>query len=258
MGLTYSPRESDTPNCRYRRCVPSPNIPLDIRNLDVGRVRRDYDTVWRLQRRLHGQVAEGSAAPVVLLVEHAGVFTAGSRTQLSDLPTDGSEVIRVDRGGRITWHGPGQLVCYPILPLAHPFDVTAHVRRLEQVAIETCDSFGVNVARIQGRSGVWITPGKNRPAKIAAVGVRVARGVTMHGMALNVDCDLDWSQRIVACGLSDADVTSLQVELDRPVSITDVLPAFVKSVKSVFGATVAALPDAGQTWTSPESAGVAP
>ncbi len=241
MGARASLRESDTPVCRYRRFVPASTLPLEIRNLQVGRIRHDYDVVWALQRRLHDQVADGSAAPVILLVEHDEVFTAGSRTQPADLPTDGSEVIRVDRGGRITWHGPGQLVCYPIVRLAHPYDVMAHVRRLEQIAIQTCASFGVPAERIPSRSGVWITGDGVRPAKIAAVGVRVARGVTMHGLALNVDCDLGWSRRIVACGLPDAGVTSLQQELDRPVSITDVLPAFISSLESVLGAGAGAV-----------------
>lgn len=209
---------------------------VEIRDLDAGRVRHDYDAIWELQRRLHDAVATGVAGPVVLLVEHEPVFTAGSRTEPGDLPTDGSRVISVDRGGRITWHGPGQLVCYPILPLEHPFDVMAHVRRLEQVAIEVCLAFGLPGERVAGRSGVWFTHGRARPAKVAAVGVRVARGVTMHGLALNVDCDLSWASRVVACGLPDADVTSLEHELGRPVSINDVLPEFKRAVNSVFTA----------------------
>lgn len=209
---------------------------LDVRCMGVGNVRHGYETVWRLQRTLHEAVADGEVAPVALVLEHETIFTAGTRTQPTDLPSGGDRVINVDRGGRITWHGPGQLVCYPIVPLPHPFDVVAHVRRLEQVAIDTCSDFGIIAGRIAGRSGVWIdAASRARPAKIAAVGVRVARGVTMHGLALNVDCDLAWADRIIPCGLPDADVTSMQVELDHPIGVGEVLPRFVTRLVAVVG-----------------------
>jgi lipoyl(octanoyl) transferase len=161
----------------------------------------------------------------VLLFEHQPVYTAGRRTELWERPTDGTPVIDVDRGGKITWHGPGQLVGYPIVRLADPIDVVAYVRRLETLLIDTCREFGIEATRVDGRSGAWIPADDRGPdRKIAAIGVRVAQGVTLHGFALNCDPDLTWFDRIVPCGISDAGVTSLSRELGRDVSVAEVLP----------------------------------
>lgn len=187
-----------------------------------------YEPTWALQREVHAAVADGTRQDTVLLVEHADVYTAGRRTARSDRPTDGTPVVEVDRGGRITWHGPGQLVGYPIVRLAEPVDVVGYVRALEQALIDVCASLGLHATRVEGRSGVWFaadpTTGR-RERKVAAIGVRVARGVTMHGFALNVCPDLTAFDRIVPCGIDDADVTSLSLELGRPVSIGEVAPA---------------------------------
>lgn len=203
--------------------------------MDLGRRYVPYDEAWQLQRTLHGQVADGTAPDTVLLVEHADVYTAGRRTASWDRPADGTPVVDVDRGGKITWHGPGQLVAYPIVRLAEPIDVVAYVRALEQSVMDVCSALGVPTVRVQGRSGVWCPaddagPGapagasRRRDRKVAAIGVRVARGVTMHGLALNCDADLSAFARIVPCGISDADVTSLSTELDRAVTVAQVEP----------------------------------
>lgn len=199
--------------------------------MDLGQRHVPYDEAWQLQRTLHGQVADGTAPDTVLLVEHADVYTAGRRTASWDRPVDGTPVVDVDRGGKITWHGPGQLVAYPIVRLAQPIDVVAYVRTLEQAVMDVCTALGVPTVRVQGRSGVWCPaddagPGgsRRRDRKVAAIGVRVARGVTMHGLALNCDADLSAFSRIVPCGISDADVTSLSAELGRAVTIAQVEP----------------------------------
>jgi lipoyl(octanoyl) transferase len=185
----------------------------------------DYEIAWDLQRDIHAQVVAG-APDRVLLLQHAPVYTAGRRTESHErpwpLPTDAT-VVDVDRGGKITWHGPGQLVGYPILRLAEPLDVVAYVRRLEQLLIQVCAEFDVVGVRVPGRSGVWVGPDAHGPArKVAAIGVRVAQGVTMHGFALNCDCDLSWFDRIVPCGISDATVTSLSKESGVRVTVGDV------------------------------------
>jgi lipoyl(octanoyl) transferase len=180
-----------------------------------------YDEGLRLQRALHAQVADGEAPDTVLLLQHEPVYTAGKRTEPWERPVDGTPVVDVDRGGKITWHGPGQVTGYPVLRLADPVDVVAYVRALEQVLIEVCADLGVVSGRVEGRSGVWTPDGAR---KIAAIGIRVARGVTMHGFALNADPDLSAYDRIVACGIRDATVTSLSRELGRPVPVDEVLP----------------------------------
>lgn len=187
----------------------------------------DYNQGWDLQRRIHAEVVGGSPDHLLLL-QHSPVYTAGRRTEPHErpwpLPTDAA-VIDVDRGGKITWHGPGQLVGYPIMRLREPLDVVAFVRRIEQLLIDVCIHFGVNGQRVDGRSGVWVGPDSRGPArKIAAIGIRVAQGVTMHGFALNCDCDLGWFDRIVPCGISDATVTSLTKECGRPVTVDEVMP----------------------------------
>jgi lipoyl(octanoyl) transferase len=185
----------------------------------------DYRTAWDAQRRLHDAVVAGTAPDTVLLLEHPSVYTAGRRTNSWDRPTDGTAVIDVDRGGRITWHGPGQIVGYPIVRLPDPIDVVAYVRRVEQTLIDVCSSLGLETIRIDGRSGVWVPAGAHgQDRKIAAIGVRVARGATLHGFALNCDCDLAAFDKIVPCGINDAGVTSLSVELGRRVTVSEVLP----------------------------------
>jgi lipoyl(octanoyl) transferase len=184
-----------------------------------------YEQAWAQQRRIHADVVAGSAPDTVLLLEHPPVYTAGKRTEPWERPVDGTPVIDVDRGGKITWHGPGQLVGYPILRLADPIDVVAYVRRMEQVLIDACAELGVAAGRVEGRSGVWLSADDTGPdRKIAAIGIRVAQGVTLHGFALNCDPDLTWYDRIVPCGITDAGVTSLSRELGRDVPVGEVLP----------------------------------
>ena len=183
-----------------------------------------YTDAWAEQQRLHAARVAGDGPDTVLLLEHPSVYTAGKRTEAWERPADGTPVVDVDRGGKITWHGPGQLVGYPIVALPDPIDVVAYVRRIEQLLIDVCGEIGVPTDRISGRSGVWVPADDRGPdRKVAAIGIRVARGVTMHGFALNCDPDLSAFDRIVPCGIRDADVTSLSRELDRRVGIADVL-----------------------------------
>ena len=179
-----------------------------------------YPEALALQRSIHSKVVEGTRPDTVLLLEHPSVYTAGTRTEASERPDDGSPVIDVDRGGKITWHGPGQLVGYPILRLHDPVDVVAYVRRLEELLIDVIAHFGVTGVRVAGRSGVWIVDGA-REEKIAAIGIRVAGGVTMHGFALNCSNSLDAYEHIVACGIRDAGVTTLSRESGRQVTPAD-------------------------------------
>lgn len=193
-----------------------------IRYLQHARV--DYQQAWDEQRRLHAGVAAGTEPDTVILLEHPPVYTAGKRTQPHERPTDGTPVIDTDRGGKITWHGPGQLVGYPIVKLASHIYVVDYVRRLEEALIAVCAELGVRTGRIKGRSGVWVPADhRGRDRKVAAIGIRVGQGVTMHGFALNCDNDLTWFDRIVPCGIADADVTSLSRELDRDVTIGEVI-----------------------------------
>lgn len=211
-----------------------------VDDLDVTRIGfRSYEETWALQREIHEQRVEGTRPDTVILVEHTSVYTAGKRTAKWERPTDGTQVIDVDRGGRITWHGPGQLVGYPIVRLADPIDVVAYVRRLEDFLIAVCADWGVATTQVAGRSGVWVPADDRGPErKIAAIGVRVARGVTMHGFALNCDPDLAEYDRIVPCGLTDVGVTSLSRELGRQVGIADV----IDRVESGLRTTLAPVP----------------
>lgn len=185
----------------------------------------DYLGAWEHQKQVHRQVVAGELPDTVLLLEHAAVYTAGKRTEPHERPLDGTPVIDVDRGGKITWHGPGQLVGYPIVRLASPVDVVAHVRRLEEVMIRVCADLGLETMRVEGRSGVWVAADEQRPErKIGAIGIRVSQDVTMHGFALNCDCDLRWADVVIPCGIPDAGVTSLTLELGRPVTVPEVLP----------------------------------
>src|SRR4051794_2641892 len=193
--------------------------------LDLGTRLLPYEPTWALQREVHAAVADGSREDVVLLCEHEDVYTAGKRTAKADRPVDGTPVVDVDRGGKITWHGPGQLVGYPIVRLAAPIDVVAYVRRLEGMLIEVCAELGVTVGRVAGRSGAWLPADGFRPErKIAAIGIRVAQGVTMHGFSLNCASDLGGFGQIVPCGIPDAGVTSLSAELGRDVTVAEVVP----------------------------------
>jgi lipoyl(octanoyl) transferase len=183
----------------------------------------DYQKAWEVQRTIHQEVADGLRPNTLLLLEHPSVYTAGRRTDDSERPTDGTPVIDVDRGGRITWHGPGQLVGYPIVKLLKPTELVGFVREIEAALINVCADLGLTAVRVDGRSGVWIQDAQG-DRKIAAIGIRVAKGVTMHGFALNVNPDLAAFRNIVPCGISDADVTSLEIELGRKISIDEVAP----------------------------------
>jgi lipoyl(octanoyl) transferase len=206
--------------------IRSSTAPIDVRQL--GTV--DYRVAWQLQRELaDARVAGG--ADTLLLLEHPAVYTAGRRTCEEERPSDGTPVIDTDRGGKITWHGPGQLVGYPIITLAEPLDVVNYVRRLEESLIKVCTALGLEVGRVDGRSGVWLPAGGGKPArKVAAIGVRVSRATTLHGFALNCDCDLEAFGAIVPCGITDAGVTSITAELGRRVGVDDVRPAVADAV----------------------------
>ncbi|WP_219418690.1 lipoyl(octanoyl) transferase LipB [Pseudonocardia nigra] len=200
----------------------------------------DYLAAWDAQRAHADARREGRGPDVLMVLEHPPVYTAGKRTQPSDRPTDGTPVIDVDRGGRITWHGPGQLVGYPIVALAEPLDVVDFVRRLEEALIRVVHDLGVTQAgRVDGRSGVWLPADERGPErKIAAIGVRVQGGVTLHGFALNCDPDLAAYDRIVPCGITDAGVTSLAAELGRPVPVAEVLEAAAAAVTAALDGTL--------------------
>jgi lipoyl(octanoyl) transferase len=198
--------------------IRSADTGVDVRRLGVV----DYQEAWRLQRVI-AEARQAGGPDTLLLLEHPSVYTAGKRTEPHERPRDGRPVVDVDRGGKITWHGPGQLVGYPIIGLAQPLDVVNFVRRLEDSLIAVCASVGLRTGRVEGRSGVWV-PGQGGRAdrKIAAIGIRVAKATTLHGFALNCDCELDAFSSIVPCGLADAGVTSLTAELGHRVAVDDV------------------------------------
>ena len=206
--------------------IRSSTAPIDIRQMKIV----DYRVAWQLQQELAGdRAADGTDK--LLLLEHPSVYTAGRRTAAHERPADGTPVVDTDRGGKITWHGPGQLVGYPIIGLAEPLDVVNYVRRIEESLIKVCTDAGLRVGRIDGRSGVWVPAGGGRPArKVAAIGVRVSRATALHGFALNCDCDLDAFETIVPCGISDAGVTSISAELGHRVGVEDVRSAVAKAV----------------------------
>ncbi|TQN43528.1 lipoyl(octanoyl) transferase [Blastococcus colisei] len=208
----------------------------ELRIIRAGTV--PYEEAWAQQRELHAQRVAGEAPDTLLLLEHPPVYTAGRRTEPHERPFDGTPVVDVDRGGKITWHGPGQLVGYPIVALPDPVDVVAYVRRLEGALIDVCAGFGLETDRVEGRSGVWLPadqPGVGfRPErKVAAIGIRVARGVTMHGFALNCDPDLGAFGAIVPCGIPDAGVTSLTAELGRDVTVDEAIEPVEKAMRAV-------------------------
>jgi lipoyl(octanoyl) transferase len=206
--------------------IRSVTTPIDVRRL--GTV--DYDQAWQLQRELaDARVAGGQ--DTLLLLEHPPVYTAGRRTLPQERPVDGTPVVDTDRGGKITWHGPGQLVGYPIVGLAEPLDVVNFVRRLEESLIKVCAGVGLQAGRVEGRSGVWVPADGARPArKVGAIGIRVSRATTLHGFALNCDCDLGAFSSIVPCGIADAGVTSLTAELGRRVAVEDVIDRVADAV----------------------------
>lgn len=213
---------------------------LQFRRAGLGTEAIDYLAAWELQREVHASVVDGSQPGTVLLLEHPPVYTAGKRTEPHERPLDpgGAAVIDVDRGGKITFHGPGQLVGYPIVRLPEHVKVVDYVRRLEEALIQVCADLGVAAARVPGRSGVWLRADSRGPErKIAAIGIRVSRGVTMHGFSLNCDVDLGWYDRFVPCGIADAGVTTLSQELGRQVTVTDVLPSVERHLRHYLGWT---------------------
>lgn len=259
-------------------------------HLGFGADAVEYHAAWQEQRRVHAARFADEIPDACLLLEHPPVYTAGRRTEDSERPLDGTPVVDVDRGGKITWHGPGQLVGYPIVKLPRPVDVVAHVRRLEEAVIRACADFGLATSRVAGRSGVWVLgdalretptpagaqatdglaldlhPRLGAPAdsqdteydprlsgpeyapsnagqrgedrKLCSVGIRVAKGVTMHGFALNCNPDTTWFDRIVPCGIRDAGVTSLSQELGREVTVAEVLPVMEKHLRGVLDSAV--------------------
>ncbi len=203
---------------------------LEIRELGVV----DYLEAWDLQRSVHADVVSGERPDTLILLQHLPVYTAGKRTEPHERPFDGTPVVDVDRGGKITWHGPGQITGYPIVRLPEPVDVVSHVRRLETAMIAVCADLGVEAGRVEGRSGTWVLADDRGPdRKIGAIGIRVAQGVTMHGFALNCDCDLRAFETFVPCGITDAGVTSLSAELGRDVTVDEVLPLVVRRMTEV-------------------------
>ena len=187
----------------------------------------EYEDALAIQRALHAEVAAGTAPNTLILLEHPSVYTAGKRTLAEERPENGSPVIDVDRGGKITWHGPGQLVGYPIVKLKNPHELVGFVREIEAGLINVCADFGIHGIRIQGRSGVWISDDRG-DRKIAAIGIRVASATSMHGFALNVSPDLSAFDAIIPCGISDAAVTSMALELGRSITIDEVTPVVEK------------------------------
>jgi lipoyl(octanoyl) transferase len=205
-----------------------------------------YEQAWDLQRRIHARRVAEEIPDTCLMLEHAPVYTAGKRTAPHERPSDGTPVVEVDRGGRITWHGPGQLVGYPIVRLGGPLDVNAYVRLLEETLVHICADFGVQAGRVEGRGGVWVAgdPSHGLPdRKVGAIGIRVSGGVTMHGFALNCSNDPSWYNRIVPCGISDAGVSSLSAETGRRIVVDEVLPYAEKHLAEALGAQAFELPE---------------
>ena len=205
------------------------NSELIIQNWGSG---VEYQSAWDRQRELHHKIVTENHPDVAVLLEHQNVYTAGRSTKLEDRPTDSSPVFDIDRGGRITWHGPGQIVCYPIMKLDDPVDVVAHVRRLELLIMNVCSKLGLETTQIEGRSGVWVKGNGFPDKKIAAIGIRVAKKATMHGFALNCNNSLVAFRNIVPCGIGDADVTTLSLELGRDVSVVEVTPLIEEELRN--------------------------
>ena len=209
-----------------RQSIRASDGPVQVRQLGT----LDYRAAWDLQRQI-AQARIDGGQDTLLLLEHPPVYTAGKRTEAHERPVDGTPVVDTDRGGKITWHGPGQLVGYPIIGLAEPLDVVKFVRRLEDSLITVCAELGLDAGRVDGRSGVWLPASGSKPErKIGAIGIRVARGVTLHGFAVNCDCDLGAFSAIVPCGIADAGVTSLTAELGRQVGVEQVRQRVAEAV----------------------------
>lgn len=196
-----------------------------------------YETAWDLQRRTQARRIADEIPDTVLLQEHEPVYTAGKRTKPADRPVGdpGAPVVDVDRGGEITWHGPGQLTGYPIVRLPVPVNLIRYVRLLEDMMMRVCAEFGLETRTVEGRTGLWVPGSPDR--KIGSIGIRVSRGVTMHGFQLNCDCDMSWFDRIVPCGIRDAGSTSLSQELGRRVTVPEVVPLVERHLADVLGAT---------------------
>jgi lipoyl(octanoyl) transferase len=192
----------------------------------------EFKQSWDQQRELHHKIVSENHPNTVVLLEHQNVYTAGRSTKPEDRPLDSSPVFDIDRGGRITWHGPGQIVCYPIIKLDDPVDVVAHVRRLEILIMNVCSKLGLETTQIEGRSGVWVKGNGFLDKKIAAIGIRVAKKATMHGFALNCNNSLDGFRKIVPCGIPDSDVTTLSLELGRDVSVAEVTPLIEQEIRN--------------------------
>ena len=192
----------------------------------------EFKQAWDQQRELHHKIVSENHPNTVVLLEHQNVYTAGRSTKPEDRPIDSSPVFDIDRGGRITWHGPGQIVCYPIIKLDDPVDVVAHVRRLEILIMNVCSKLGLETTQIEGRSGVWVKGNGFLDKKIAAIGIRVAKKATMHGFALNCNNSLDGFRKIVPCGIADSDVTTLSLELGRDVSVAEVTPLIEQEIRN--------------------------
>jgi lipoyl(octanoyl) transferase len=205
------------------------NSELIIQNWGSG---VEYQSAWDRQRELHHKIVTENHPDVAVLLEHQNVYTAGRSTKPEDRPTDSSPVFDIDRGGRITWHGPGQIVCYPIMKLDDPVDVVAHVRRLELLIMNVCSKLGLETTQIEGRSGVWVKGNGLPDKKIAAIGIRVAKKATMHGFALNCNNSLVAFRNIVPCGIGDADVTTISLELGRDVSVAEVTPLIEEELRN--------------------------
>lgn len=200
---------------------------LDVVVLGISDDPVPYLEGWELQRQIHADVVKGSRPDTLLLLQHEGVYTAGKRTEDSERPVDGTPVIDVDRGGKITWHGPGQLVGYPITRLAQPIDVVGYVRTIENLLIDVVEEFQITGQQVEGRSGVWVQQGPSFD-KLAAIGIRVSEGVTMHGFALNCNNTLDAYDNIVACGIRDAGATTISQITGRNVTPIDVIPVVTR------------------------------
>ena len=212
----------------------TPPAELRFQRIGYGDQPVDYVEAWELQRKLHAQRVEDEIGDTVLFLEHPFVYTAGKRTEPQDRPVDGTPVIDVDRGGKITWHGPGQLVAYPITKLPSHVFVVDYVRRLEEALIRVCRDLGLTSGRVKGRSGVWLSADESKPErKVAALGIRVSRGVTMHGVELNCDNTMEGFDRIIPCGIADAGVTSLSQELGRDVTVEEADPLLEQHLRAL-------------------------
>ena len=245
--------------CGQRYDIRLSAMGLQFLDLGLGSEYVDYQAAWDMQRSIHAAVSAGSRANTVLLLEHASVYTAGKRTEPHERPLDGTPVVEVDRGGKITWHGPGQLVGYPIVRLPESILVVDYVRRLEEALITMLAEYGLTTGRIRGRSGVWLAADDRRlERKIAAIGVRVATGTTMHGFALNVDPDLRAFDRIIPCGLTGVGVTSMTTELAHHLTVTEVAQSLRPHLEHYLAfEAYTQSPDIGVAPDSPPQHGVA-